>query len=94
MTTRLYISMLAQLIIKDLYFPSGNVDLRYALNAEMDERDEKHKEFNLFTLNRVYHLRADSGASARQWVKQLQKVIFKSRNQGSNVKVLSYTISC
>ena len=60
----------------------------------MDERDEKHKEFNLFTLNRVYRLRADSGESARQWVKQLQKVIFKSRNQGSNVKVpLSHNLS-
>jgi len=54
----------------------------------MDERDEKHKGFNLFTMNRVYHLRADSNASARQWVKQLQKVIFKSRNQGNNVKVI------
>jgi sterol 3beta-glucosyltransferase len=53
----------------------------------MDEKDEKHRAFNLYTPNRVYHLRADSDASARQWVKQLQKVIFKSRNQGNNVKV-------
>lgn len=93
MTTPLYISRLTQLIIQDLYFPSGNVDLRYALNVEMNERDGKHKEFNLFTLNRVYHLRADSSASARQWVKQIQKVIFKSRNQGNNVKVHYLTIS-
>jgi len=57
------------------------------LNAELDDRDEKHKGFSLYTITRVYHLRADSDASARQWVKQLQKVIFKSRNQGNNVKV-------
>src|SRR5271154_5649679 len=54
----------------------------------MDDKDEKHKGFHLFTMNRVYHLRADSNASARQWVKQLQKIIFKSRNQGNNVKVI------
>jgi len=66
------------------------------LNAELDDRDEKHKGFNVYTLNRVYHLRADSDASARQWVKQLQKVIFRSRNQGNNVKVFGflYTDNC
>lgn len=53
----------------------------------MDIRDSKEKDFKLITVNRVYHLRADSTSSAKMWVKQLQRVIFKSRNQGNNVKV-------
>ena len=59
----------------------------------MDNRDPKEKEFKLITVNRVYHLWADSASSAKMWVKQLQKVIFKSRNQGNNVKARNLYLS-
>jgi sterol 3beta-glucosyltransferase len=71
----------------DLYFPSGTIDVRHAITAETDQNDEKQKGILVYMQNRSYQLRADSQASAVQWVKQLQKIIFKTRNQGNNVKV-------
>ena len=35
----------------------------------------------------MYHFRADSVASAKEWVKTLQKVIFRSHNDGDSVKI-------
>ena len=65
-----------------LYFPSGNIDLRYGISAL-----EKGKEFTIITDQRVYHFKADSATSAKEWVKTLQKVIFRSHNDGDSVKI-------
>lgn len=65
-----------------LYFPSGNIDLRYGISAS-----EKGKDFTIVTDQRVYHFRADSATSAKEWVKTLQKVIFRSHNDGDSVKI-------
>ena len=35
----------------------------------------------------MYHFKADSVASAKEWVKTLQKVIFRSHNDGDSVKI-------
>ncbi|KAK3708966.1 Sterol 3-beta-glucosyltransferase [Vermiconidia calcicola] len=78
------------------YFPSGTVDLRYAISADMapekpqDKAQDKNKdttEFTVTTENRTYYLRADSASSAKEWVRQLQKVIFRSHNDGDSVKI-------
>ena len=74
----------------DLYFPSGNIDLRYGISASLEEHKDKGKDlknFSVVTHQRVYHFRADSAASAKDWVKILQKVIFRSHNDGDSVKV-------
>lgn len=74
----------------DLYFPSGNIDLRYGIAAALvDSSKDKSKEthFNVSTHQRTYCFRADSPASAREWVKTLQKVIFRSHNDGDSVKI-------
>ena len=72
----------------DLYFPSGNVDLRYSISASQHkEKGTDGKEFSVATRQRVYHFRADSVASAKEWVKTLQKVIFRSHNDGDSVKI-------
>jgi sterol 3beta-glucosyltransferase len=39
------------------------------------------------TDKRTYYFKADSAASAKEWVKTLQKVIFRSRNDGDSVKI-------
>ncbi|KAI9723725.1 MAG: Sterol 3-beta-glucosyltransferase [Candelaria pacifica] len=75
----------------DLYFPSGNIDLRFAISAVLDEHREKGKDPTHFSVNtpqRTYQFKADSGASAKEWVKTLQKVIFRSHNDGDSVKIL------
>ncbi|KAI4204739.1 MAG: hypothetical protein LQ346_001563 [Caloplaca aetnensis] len=74
----------------DLYFPSGNIDLTYGISASLAENKEKGKEtcnFSVVTNQRLYHFKADSPTSAKEWVKTLQKVIFRSRNAGDSVKI-------
>ena len=74
----------------DLYFPSGHIDLRYGISASLEEHKDKSKDvrsFSVVTHQRVYHFKADSAASAKDWVKILQKVIFRSHNDGDSVKV-------
>ncbi|KAL9615535.1 MAG: hypothetical protein Q9167_000048 [Letrouitia subvulpina] len=74
----------------DLYFPSGNIDLRYGISASLSESKEKAKDtsnFSVVTDQRVYHFKADSSSSAKEWVKTLQKVIFRSHNDGDSVKI-------
>ncbi len=74
----------------NLYFPSGNIDLRYGISAALSEHKEKGKDvtsFSVITHQRTYHLKADSHASAKEWVKTLQKVIFRSHNDGDSVKI-------
>ncbi|KAA8566116.1 hypothetical protein EYC84_008719 [Monilinia fructicola] len=73
----------------DLYFPSGNIDLRYGISANVSEKD-KGKDSTHFTVEthqRTYHFNADSAPSAKEWVKALQKIIFRSHNDGDSVKI-------
>ena len=72
------------------YFPSGHVDLRYGISAALAEQKDKSKEclnFSVITAERSYHFKADSASSAKEWVKQLNKVIFRSHNDGDSVKI-------
>lgn len=74
----------------DLYFPSGNIDLRYGISAALSEQKDKGKDATHFTVTthqRSYFFKADSAASAKEWVKTLQKVIFRSHNDGDSVKI-------
>ena len=74
----------------DLYFPSGNIDLRYGISATLaSHRDNTKptKDFSIVTNQRSYYFKADSSASAKEWVKTLQKVIFRSHNDGDSVKI-------
>lgn len=73
-----------------LYFPRGHIDLRYGISASLIERKDKDKEMNGFQVSTgqgTYYFRADSAASAKEWVKALQKVIFRTHNEGESVKV-------
>lgn len=74
----------------DLYFPSGNIDLGYGISASLiwhKEKGKDVKDFSVVTHQRVYQFKADSIASAKEWVKILQKVIFRSHNDGDSVKI-------
>ena len=39
------------------------------------------------THQRKYEFKADSAPSAKEWVKSLQKIIFRSHNEGDSVKI-------
>lgn len=74
----------------NLYFPSGHVDLRYGISASLvDSKTEgtDTKDFQITTDQRTYYFRADSAPSAKEWVKALQKVIFRSHNKEDSVKI-------
>lgn len=73
----------------DKYFPHGNIDLRYGISAAVIEKD-KGKDlthFEVVTHQRKYEFKADSAPSAKEWVKSLQKIIFRSHNEGDSVKI-------
>ena len=70
------------------YFPHGNVDLRYGISASLaDETDKECRDFSVTTDHRTYYFRADSSISAKEWVKTIQKTIFRSHNDGDSVKI-------
>lgn len=74
----------------NLYFPSGHVDLRYGISASLVESktaDIDVKDFQVTTDRGTYSFRADSATSAKEWVKALQKVIFRSHNKEDSVKI-------
>lgn len=48
-------------------------------------KDATH--FTVVTHQRKYHFKADSTPSAKEWVKALQKIIFRSHNDGDSVKI-------
>lgn len=73
----------------DPYFPRGAIDLRYGISAELDqEKGVPTTAFTVTTQSGTYHFKAESAPSAKEWVKQLQKVIFRSRNDGDSVKIV------
>lgn len=73
-----------------LYFPHGHVDLRYGISASLAEKKDNQKDvkdFQVTTDQGNFYFRADSPASANEWVKALQKVIFRTHNDGDSVKI-------
>ena len=73
----------------NLYFPSGHVDLRYGISASLSDKDQgkETRDFEVTTDQRTYYFRADSSSNAKEWLKALQKVIFRTHNDGDSVKV-------
>ncbi|CAK7237927.1 Sterol 3-beta-glucosyltransferase [Sporothrix eucalyptigena] len=71
----------------NLYFPHGQIDLRYGISATLSDKDKDGLHFQVVTHHRTYYFRADSAPSAKDWVKSLQRVIFRSHNDGDSVKI-------
>jgi len=71
----------------NLYFPHGQIDLSYGISATVNDKDKEGRDFTVITHHRTYHFRADSAPSAKEWVKALQRVIFRSHNEGDSVKI-------
>ncbi|ORY13303.1 UDP-glucose:sterol glycosyltransferase [Clohesyomyces aquaticus] len=74
----------------DLYFPRNRINLQYAISAEALEPKDKTKDETIFVVNtdeRIYQFKADSVASAKEWVRSIQKVIFRTHNEGNSVKI-------
>lgn len=71
----------------NLYYPHGQVDLRYGISAEITDKAKGGTNFSVTTNQRTYYFRADSASSAKEWVKCLQRIIFRSHNDGDTVKI-------
>lgn len=72
---------------KELYFPRNQIDLSYGISASITDKDKEGVHFEVVTRHRAYNFRADSAPSAKEWVKSLQRVIFRSHNEGDSVKI-------
>jgi sterol 3beta-glucosyltransferase len=74
----------------ELYFPRNRINLQYAISAEVMEGKEKHKDETTFivtTDEKTFQFKADSAVSAKEWVRAIQKVIFRTHNEGNSVKI-------
>ncbi|KAH6643986.1 UDP-glucose:sterol glycosyltransferase [Boeremia exigua] len=74
----------------ELYFPRNRINLQYAISAGILDSKQKHEEETIFTVTtdqRTIQFKADSAASAKEWVKSIQKVIFRTHNEGNSVKI-------
>jgi sterol 3beta-glucosyltransferase len=73
----------------ELYFPRNRLNLQYAISAEALEskKAEEQTTFLVTTDERKYQFKADSAASAKEWVRSIQKVIFRTHNEGNSVKI-------
>lgn len=71
----------------NLYFPHGQIDLSFGISASITDKDKEGVHFSVVTHQRTYNFRADSAPSATEWVKSLQRVIFRSHNDGDSVKI-------
>ena len=72
-----------------LYFPQGTIDLRSAVSAQLEKAadDGTSRGFSITTSQRTHRFKAESVASAQEWVKKLQQAIFHSHNAGNSVKI-------
>ncbi|KAL1609820.1 Sterol 3-beta-glucosyltransferase [Nothophoma quercina] len=74
----------------ELYFPRNRINLQYAISAEILETKKQNEEETTFTVKtdeRTFQFKADSAASAKEWVRSIQKVIFRTHNEGNSVKI-------
>lgn len=74
----------------NVYFPRNRLNLRHAISASVVDPKDKNKEATSFILEtdrKTYTFKADSAASALEWVRAIQKSIFKTHNDGHSVKI-------
>ncbi|KAI8605057.1 hypothetical protein EDD21DRAFT_173504 [Dissophora ornata] len=69
----------------DVYYPINTIDLKHALSAEPSPNNDQN--FDIFTNNRKYTFKTDSGLSRLDWVKAIQKSIFHAKMEGDKVKI-------
>lgn len=71
-------------MLQDPYFPKGNISLQYV--SSCDAVDETR--FKLRTPERNYTFKADTEDGRDEWVKSIQKVMFKTQHEGESVKLI------
>ncbi|KAG9581747.1 UDP-Glycosyltransferase/glycogen phosphorylase, partial [Aureobasidium melanogenum] len=72
------------------FSPRDVIDLRYGVSADIapaQGQDKESASFSVVTDAKTYHFKAETASSATEWVKQIQKVIFRSRNNSDSVKI-------
>lgn len=54
---------------------------------ETKDKNKDETTFIVTTDERTYQFKADSAVSAKEWVRSIQKVIFRTHNEGNSVKI-------
>jgi sterol 3beta-glucosyltransferase len=54
---------------------------------ETKDKTKDETTFLVTTDERTYQFKADSAMSATEWVRSIQKVIFRTHNEGNSVKI-------
>lgn len=73
----------------DQYFPHGTIDLRTAIAIAVESGNEADggRCFTITTAQKTHRFQAESPESAKEWTKQLRKVMFRLHNDGDAVKI-------
>jgi sterol 3beta-glucosyltransferase len=69
---------------QDPYFPKGNISLQYASSCD----SVGGARFKLRTTERNYTFTADNEANAEEWIRVINKVIFKRQQEGETVRLI------
>ncbi|KAI8086740.1 UDP-Glycosyltransferase/glycogen phosphorylase [Halteromyces radiatus] len=69
----------------DTYSPLGKIDLKYTLSVRPSKK--RQHGFRIVTMNKTWHLKADTDSAMMEWLAIFQKAIFKAKNSGSNLKM-------
>lgn len=70
----------------DPYFPKGNISLQYCHSCEA----ASGTRFKVRTSERNYTFTADTESSRDEWVKAIQKVMFRTQHEGESIKVIYF----
>ncbi|KAJ3215771.1 Sterol 3-beta-glucosyltransferase [Dinochytrium kinnereticum] len=70
----------------DLYFPTGGINLKYAITVEPSK--SKENGFKIITPRKKYYLLADTETLRKEWIAALKASIFRARNEGSDVRIV------
>ncbi|WRT64019.1 uncharacterized protein IL334_000946 [Kwoniella shivajii] len=68
----------------DPYFPKGNVSLQYC--SSCDAVDDT--KFKVRMAEKNYTFTSDTEASRDEWIKAIEKVMFKTQHEGESVKLI------
>ncbi|OXG86709.1 sterol 3-beta-glucosyltransferase [Cryptococcus neoformans var. grubii Br795] len=68
----------------DPYFPKGNISLQYCHSCDAVDGTR----FKVRTSERNYTFTADTESSRDEWVKAIQKVMFKTQHEGETIKLI------
>ncbi|KAI9486331.1 MAG: UDP-Glycosyltransferase/glycogen phosphorylase [Benjaminiella poitrasii] len=69
----------------DSYSPLGKIDLKDVIVIRQSAK--RKYGLRIVTMNKTWHLQADTNAAMIEWMNALQKAVFRAKHNGNNLKI-------